>query len=45
MARCLAMENIKGAYNGLRLALSIPQTTVSEAEQLRQSSSPEGEDE
>lgn len=43
MTRAAALEGIKGAYMGLRLALTIPQTIVAEAERLRDSSPTEGE--
>jgi hypothetical protein len=38
-----ALEHIKGAYNGLKLALTTPQTMVDEANRLR-NTSPDEED-
>lgn len=44
MTRYGALEHVKGAYMGLRLALSTPQTIVNEAKELRDKASPnEGE--
>jgi len=45
MTRYGAIEHIKGAYNGLRLALSLPQSILDEAKRLRESSPNEGESE
>lgn len=43
LMRMLAAESIKGAYNGLTLALSLPQSILDEADRLRKSSPTEGE--
>jgi CxxC motif-containing protein (DUF1111 family) len=46
MSRFGAVEHIKGAYNGLQLALSTPYSMLSEADRLREEASPtEGEGE
>jgi hypothetical protein len=41
--RYAAFEHVKGAYNGLALALSLPQSILDEAKRLRESSPNEGE--
>lgn len=44
LTRLAALEHIKGVYNGLAQALTIPQTIVQEAKALRDKASPnEGE--
>lgn len=43
MSRYGAIENIKGAYIGLRLALSLPTSILQEADRLRDTSPTEGE--
>ncbi len=42
VTRYAAIEHVKGAYNGLALALSLPQSILDEAKRLRDSSPDEG---
>ncbi len=44
LTRMAALEHIKGVYNGLKQAISLPQTIVDEAKALRDKSSPDEED-